>query len=1117
MRFLSLLFSMLTIIMATVIPTRAEDDYAPPVAEASAGANLAIQGFVVPEFLQAELAAAEPDVANPVAFCFDEQGRIYVAETFRQGKGVEDNRNHMYWLHDDLQAQSVADREAYIRKHHADDIEHYTKDRDRIRRLVDANKDGIYEYATVFEDGVFHSIVDGTGAGLLATGNTVYYTCIPHLWKLEDTDEDGHADLLDKLHSGYGVRFAFRGHDMHGLVWGPDGRIYYSIGDRGYNVTTKEGKQLVKPYTGAVFRCWPDGTGLEVFATGLRNPQELAFDDYGNLFTGDNNSDSGDQARWVYICEGMDAGWRMYYQYKDDRGPWNRERMWYPHKSDKQTEEIQPAYIVPPILNISDGPSGLVYYPGWGLPERYKNHFFLADFRGSANNSGIRSFAMKPKGAGFELVDSHQFIWSILATDVDFGYDGKVYISDWVNGWNGEGKGRIYSFGNEKNAQLANEVTSLMAADWSKVNSAELAKLLSHADRRVRLKSQFELTKRKETKLFLWAMGPRSPKLARIHAIWGLGQIARSESNIPHDLIIALSNRDPEIIAQALSVLGDLKKRDSVNHWTITAGKLLEHESPRIRYHAAIALGKQKATHAFNEIVKLLAENGDTDPYLRHAGIMGLVGCGSVEQLVGLKDHNSVDVRLAAVVALRKLESEKVTEFLADNDQRVVLEAARVHDESSDASLTSALSKLNVNESSESMLIHRVLNANYRLGQQEHAKRVIAIAATRKMPEDIKREALEELLTWDNPTPLDRVTNKWRPLPEKRETSFMAELLRPVIKSLITERPKLQVLGIELAGKYKMMDAAGGLTAFAGEPRMPEAVRVASMRALDEIDYKSINRLMFSRLDDPSEKMRSVAREILARRQPKEAVKILEKALADGSLAERQNAINVLADIKDDSAQSVLLQQMQNMLDGKADAGTHLDLLQVAKASKLDAFKEINKKYDALRKPEDELAQYRETLVGGDAARGKEIFFGRAAASCRRCHKVNNDGGGVGPDLSTIAKDKNREYLLESIVLPNKKIAKGFDTVLLILDSGKVATGLLKKEDDKTITLLKPLGEPVVINKDEVIERATGKSGMPEDLKDTLKKSEIRDLVEYLSTLKTKKDGDAHGKKETEE
>ncbi len=127
--------------------------------------------------------------------------------------------------------------------------------------------------------------------------------------------------MKEALHHGYGVRVAFRGHDMHGLVIGPDGRLYYSLGDRGYNVITKEGTRLKRPDTGAVFRCDMDGSNLEVFAFGVRNPQELVFDNDGNLFTGDNNSDSGDQARWVNVVQDGDTGWRMYFQYLDDRGP----------------------------------------------------------------------------------------------------------------------------------------------------------------------------------------------------------------------------------------------------------------------------------------------------------------------------------------------------------------------------------------------------------------------------------------------------------------------------------------------------------------------------------------------------------------------------------------------------------------------------------------------------------------------------------------------------------------------------------------------------------------------------------------------------------------------------
>src|SRR5690606_7278139 len=103
-------------------------------------------------------------------------------------------------------------------------------------------------------------------------------------------------------------------------------------------------------------------------------------------------------------------------------------------------------YIVPPIANFADGPSGLAHYPGVGLPEKYRDHFFLCDFRGGPANSGVRSFAVKAHGAGFEQIDAEEFIWRILCTDIDFDMQGRVYLSDWVNGWNGLGKGRIYRF-----------------------------------------------------------------------------------------------------------------------------------------------------------------------------------------------------------------------------------------------------------------------------------------------------------------------------------------------------------------------------------------------------------------------------------------------------------------------------------------------------------------------------------------------------------------------------------------------------------------------------------------------------------------------------------------------
>jgi quinoprotein glucose dehydrogenase len=381
------------------------DPYANRVHEASNEGTKALKRIEVPKGLTVSLFAAEPLVANIVSFCIDNQGRFYVAETFRLHHGVSDNRGNR-WLDDDLASRTVADRLALYKKYLGKNFASYAKEQDRVRMVQDTTGSGKADKSTIFADG-FKNALDGIGAGVVARHGKVWYTCIPDLWLLADTKGTGHADFKKSLQTGYGVHISFIGHDLHGLKFGPDGKLYFSVGDRGLHVETG-GKVVDVPDTGAVLRCDPDGTNLEVVATGLRNPQELVFDKYGNLFTGDNNADGGDAARWVQIVEGGDSGWRIGYQYMRGLGPWNREQMW------SLGGDLQPAFVVPPLAHIANGPAGNTYYPGTGqLSDKYQDHFFLVDFRGSSGGSGIHAFGLKPKGASFEMIDLHHFVWSV--------------------------------------------------------------------------------------------------------------------------------------------------------------------------------------------------------------------------------------------------------------------------------------------------------------------------------------------------------------------------------------------------------------------------------------------------------------------------------------------------------------------------------------------------------------------------------------------------------------------------------------------------------------------------------------------------------------------------------
>jgi quinoprotein glucose dehydrogenase len=125
----------------------------------------------------------------------------------------------------------------------------------------------------------------------------------------------------------------------------------------------------------------------------------------------------------------------------------------------------------------------------------------------------------------------------------------------------------------------------------------------------------------------------------------------------------------------------------------------------------------------------------------------------------------------------------------------------------------------------------------------------------------------------------------------------------------------------------------------------------------------------------------------------------------------------------------------------------------------------------------------------------------KVEASCIRCHKVQNDGAEVGPNLTGVGKRQSREYLLESIVEPNAKIAQGFESVVVTLTDGSIHAGILKSDSAEELTLMPPTGTLEKLEKSRIKTRGSGPSGMP-PLAAVLSKREIRDLVEYLASLK---------------
>ncbi len=1100
------------------LSTTAESDYKPTIHAASNEAERQIATFQLPAGFKAKLWAAEPMLANPVCITVDEHGRVFVGETYRIKHGVDDDRGHMDWLDDDMASTTVADRLALYKKHLRPGQEKdYTSQHDRIRLLEDRSGGGVADHATTYCDD-FHDLLDGIGAGLLAHHGDLYYADIPHLWLLRDTKQTGHADFRQSLQYGYGVRVSFLGHDLHGLKIGPDGKLYFSIGDRAYHVVTNDGRTVADANSGAVLRCNLDGSGLDVFATGLRNPQRLTFDEYGNLFTCDNNSDSGDRARWVYIVEGSDNGWRMPYQYLNDRGPFNREHLWDPQF------EGQAAYIVPPVGWIADGPSGLVYYPGCGFADAWQGHFFLCDFRGGASASGVHSLAVKPKGASFEITDAREFFWHVLTTDLEWSLDGGLYVTDWVEGWNGAGKGRIYRVSDPAHEHDAavEDVKRLLGEGMKGRSLDELIKLLGHVDMRVRQEAQFALTDQGNAAIaslsnavqHAAASDEHQSQLSRIHAIWAIGQIAAQNSAGKQTLKTlsvvrtAVTDPDAEIRAQAARVLGDAHDAESFNSLL----GLLRDPSLRVRHLAAIAVGKFTRVEAVPAILQLLRDNNNADAVLRHSAVMALYGSAGrtwngIPLLLKAMNDKSPAVRLGVLLALRRGQQPLIESFLKDSDPLIVLEAARaINDVPLDQCLP-ALAALADQPAKGSAidrdaLTRRVINANFRLGKPENAAAVARLAAKAGLPDDLRIEALKALGDWAKPSGHDRVTNFWRPLPA-RPANIAADALRPVLLDVFASASdQVGQAASQVAGSIGFPEVAPELAKMVADRQRSPETRGLALHDLAKLKAKELDAVLGAAMQDQEPVLRAEARRVLAEYHPAQAYEPLAKALADGQLVERQQALAALALLKNTQGDALLADWLDKLLAGAVPPELQLDLLDAAGKRDAAELRKRLTRYNANRPNRESIDPYRESLAGGNAERGRKIFFESIETQCSRCHTIGGKGGRVGPDLSKISGQKPREYLLESIVDPNKVIAKGFETALLTLDDGRQLAGIVKSETAKQLELITPEGKSVVVLKSSIDERTVGKSAMPQDISKTLTKFDLRDVVEFLAEQK---------------
>jgi quinoprotein glucose dehydrogenase len=243
--------------------------------------------------------------------------------------------------------------------------------------------------------------------------------------------------------------------------------------------------------------------------------------------------------------------------------------------------------------------------------------------------------------------------------------------------------------------------------------------------------------------------------------------------------------------------------------------------------------------------------------------------------------------------------------------------------------------------------------------------------------------------------------------------------------------------------------------------------------------------------------------EFLATRDPAAAVPDLYAVVSSGSVTAKQKAIRLLGEIKTAESTETLLILFESLNRNALPKAVTLDLLQAATINAGDTLPQLVESYRTKQMSVGtKIAEWNECLEGGNVDRGRQIFFGETAASCRRCHKIDGNGTDVGPDLSAVGQDRDRSYLLEALIDPNAKIAKGFETTIIVDTDGRIHSGIIKEENDTDVRLVTPQATLITVGKKDIDEQIKGQSGMPADTVKDLNREQVRDLVEFLSSLK---------------
>ncbi|HRH49607.1 MAG TPA: c-type cytochrome [Panacibacter sp.] len=379
----------------------------------------ALKGLTIADGLEVHAFAAEPMLKNPTNIDVDERGRVWVCEAYNYRPAINGNPTNALG--------------------------------DRIMILEDTNGDGVADTAKVFYQGPEMN----APLGICVLGNKVIVSQSPYVWAFYDDNGDDKADRKEVMFSG--ISGEQHDHGVHAFTFGPDGKLYFNMGNAGMQLKDKNGKPVLdqdgdiidqKKYKqGMVFRCNTDGSHVECLGSNFRNPYEVAVDSYGSLWQSDNDDDGNRGTRINYVMQYGNYG------YTDEMtgAGWQANRTNVEDSIPLKHWHINDPGEVPNLLQTFAGsPTGMVVYEGSLLPAQFHDQLIHCD----AGPNVVRSYPVKKAGAGYaaeieNILKGDKDQW-FRPADVCVAPDGSLMIADWYDpgvGGHSAGdqvRGRIY-------------------------------------------------------------------------------------------------------------------------------------------------------------------------------------------------------------------------------------------------------------------------------------------------------------------------------------------------------------------------------------------------------------------------------------------------------------------------------------------------------------------------------------------------------------------------------------------------------------------------------------------------------------------------------------------------